>query len=339
VTKPAGSAASEPQPGKRRLRPADVGWTKPATLVDFWELLADPDAVIPFGKIVSAHWLTLPSHDRYSKDLRDQAYVAERAMRERFERQYGRIQNSYFCRNVRGGCVLVEMNHDDGRGVVRKLFTSLGGGAMELVLLLGDTENVVGDAVAAFARKKSRQVWRIRDLSDAAYATATRLLSAADAWSGLADEAARKAALDGARAAFATTRQEADVMIQRAARFRYFGGVQIGAVLALAVCATVGWLNARYWSGVANTAALTGATVFGVLGAVASVFQRTSSGRLFVDYKAPRWQTIMIAGLRPFVGAVLGLVSQFALVAVVLASLQNTTVSSTSFGFFALVGF
>jgi len=312
-------------------------------LVDFWDLLADPAAIIPFGKIVSVHWLTLPGKDPSGKgvastNLRDEAHEAERAMRERFEQQQGLIQNSYFCRNVAGGCVLVE-DRNDGRGVVRKLFTSLRGGAMELVLLLGDTENVVGDAVAAFARKGSRQLWRIRDLSDAAYATATRLLSVADGWTGLQDDAARKAALDGARAAFATTRLEADVMIQRAARFRYFGGVLIGAVWALAVCATVSWLNARYWSGVVNTAALTGGTVFGVLGAVASVFQRTSTGRLFVDYKAPRWQTRMIAGLRPFVGAVLGLVSQFALVAVVLASLQTTTVSSTSFGFFALVGF
>jgi hypothetical protein len=225
-----------------------------------------------------------------------------------------------------------------GHGTVRALFSSMSTGSTDLALMMGQCSTLLDDAAATFGGPGSRQLPRIRRIGVAAYDTATRVLRAVDIWHVAKNEADRREAVASASTVFTATQRDVETMIQRAARFRYFGGVLAGAALALSLCVLVSWLNARLWSATVSTAALAAATVFGVLGAVASVFQRTATGRLVVDYLAPRWQIWAIAALRPFIGAVLGLVSQFALIAA-LSGNQSGAARPMSFEVFALVGF
>lgn len=317
------------------LTPADFGWSGPNRYRDFWDLLADPDGRVPFPQIVSAHWETLSRTDR--PDLRDEAYAAERAMLRRFESQQGQIQSLYFCERTAGGCVLVERDRADGRGKVCTLFSSMRTSSTDLALLMGQCETILADAASVFGSRKSNQLPRIRWIGDAVYNTATRILRAVDKWHDIQDEKIRERAVADARAVVLATRQGAESLFQRAARFRYFGGVLAGAVLALTVCVAISCLNARLWSATVSTPALAAATVFGVLGAVTSVFRRTATGLLDIDYLTPRLHLRALAALHPAIGAVLGLVSQFALLTAL--SANQLDARGRPFELFALIGF
>jgi hypothetical protein len=325
------TASQRPAP----LTPADFGWSGPNRYRDFWDLLADPDGRVPFPQIVSAHWETLSREDR--PDLRDEAYTAERAMLRRFESQQGRIQNLYFCATTAGGCALVEQDRGDGRGTVCTLFSSMRTSSTDLALLMGQCETTLADAASIFGSRRSNQLPRIRWIGDAVYNTATRILRAVDKWHVAEDETTRERAVADARAVVLATQQGVEPLFQRAARFRYFGGVLAGAVLALAACVLISCLNARLWSATVSTPALAAATVFGVLGAVTSVFQRTANGLLDIDYLTPRWHLRALAALHPMIGAVLGLVSQFALITAL--SANQFDAQRRPFELFALIGF
>ena len=67
------------------------------------------------------------------------------------------------------------------------------------------------------------------------------------------------------------------------------------------------------------------------------MFQRISTGKSVLDFNASRWQLGALGALRPFVGAIFGTVTQFALASGLLGTTNVPT--TTSFGVFALIGF
>jgi hypothetical protein len=339
TTEPAEPPVTAPVPDgpPTTCTPADFGWAGQPRYFDYWDLLCDPDALVPFGKVVSAHFETI----RQNGDLRQEALVAERALRRRFEQQQGRIQNSFYCSMIRAGAALTEREVGAGSDATatRRLHTVLNSPVATLVRLESDCSILADQALAAFG-DRPKQLPQMRVTTDAVYSVMTRVLSAADVCAtAQALPADKQAALEAARDEYEAVRLRVWAVIQRQCRFTYFLGVLIGSAVALVLAACLGLVVAHNWSTVVSTPAVVSATVFGVLGAVTSVFQRMSTGRLLLDFNASRTQMILLGALRPFVGAVLGLVVQFALIGGLFVSAPRTETPAASFGFFALIGF
>lgn len=312
--------------------PATLGWTGPVRLPDLWSLVTDPRARVGFGKVVLAH--DVP---RTHPEVTDEALFLERLLRERFEAQQGTIENSYFCAQLCGGCALVEQVGPGG-AVDRRLHTVLNSEVGDLVSMESECVLAVDQAASALCR--APQADSLRMASDAVYSAMTRVLTAADLWADpTAAHDARLSALGAARAevdqAFARVR----ATIQRQARFVYFQGTLLGAALTVLVAVVLGMLADRYWRGEVSAPALIGSTIFGALGAVVSVFQRMSTGALLLDFNASRAQLVWLGSLRPAIGAIFGVVVQFALVGGLLGSLSAGRSTGAPFGLFALIGF
>jgi hypothetical protein len=317
---------------QRPTGPRELGWTEPVRLPDLWDLVTDPRARVGFGKVVLAH--DVP---RTNPEVTAEALFLERLLRERFEQQNGAIQNSYFCSHLRGGCALVE-RVDADQHVDRRLHTVLNSEVGDLVGMEGECVLAVEQSTAALCRPSLAD--SLRMASDAVYSAMTRVLTAADQWADpTVGHDARLAGLGAARTevdqAFARVR----ATIQRQARFVYFQGTLIGALLTVVVAVGLGFLAARYWRGEVSAPALIGSTVFGALGAVVSVFQRISTGALLLDFNASRAQLVWLGSLRPAIGSIFGVVVQFALVGGLLGSLSAGHPAGVPFGLFALVGF
>jgi hypothetical protein len=90
---------------------------------------------------------------------------------------------------------------------------------------------------------------------------------------------------------------------QRKSQAHYARGMLLGAVAILVLCALVGglfaWLDAPAWYGVALPA--------GAAGALVSVLQRMTSGRLQLDVHAAPKMTLAYGALRPVIGGILGM--------------------------------
>lgn len=315
--------------------PADLGWPGRCRLPVLWDLATNPEARVTFGKVVLAYDLAKPG-----SDVRDEALVLFRALQERFEQQHGAIENSYFCTHVRGGCALVERIVGSGPDalVERRLHTVLNSPVTDLVTLEADCVLLADEANAALVRRA--QLPALRAVSDAVYSAMTRVLAAADRW---ADPATpnedRLAILATAKADYAAASQRVRATIQRHARFVYFQGTLLGALATMVLCVGVGVAAAAWWTAVVSTPALVASAVFGALGAVASVFQRISAGRLVLDYHTSPGQLVWLGSLRPLVGAVFGAVVQFALVGGLLGPAGEGRAPDAAFGLFVLIGF
>jgi hypothetical protein len=318
------------------LTAADFGWHGGEHYPDFWDLLRDRRSIVPFGKVVSAHRETL----RQEGALREEALAAERALRRKFEQQQGPIQNSFYCSMITGGAALTEQPAPGGPGQPGRprLHTVLSSPVVELVQLDSDCGVLAEQAGSAFS--EPRQLGQLRLAMEIVYSVMTRVLAAADSCGRPGSRPAdQHASIAAAVAEYDSARRRIGAVIQRQARFTYFQGVLLGSSVALAICALAGLVGAHNWPSVVNTPAMLGAGVFGVLGAVTSVFQRMSSGQLLLDFNASRGQLILLGSARPFVGAVLGLVVQFALVGGFFAAAPRADSPTSSFGFFALAGF
>lgn len=289
--------------------PADFGWTERPRVSALWDPLLDDGARVTLGMVASAHHLGA-THER--QEVRDEARLLKRHLRAKFERQHGPIRNSYFCQHLPGGIALTEdpvalhtvLNSDDDR----------------LVALEADAHALAHQVQTAFGGRQ-------HPLVDGIYSAMTRVLAAADATT---DEA-----LAAAETEIDHLRKRVRVAIQRQARFVYFQGALYGTAVAVLVCVVLGMASARYWADHVDTGALVASALFGALGAVVSVFQRISTGRLTLDFNASRGQLLSLGGLRPLVGAVFGVVAQFALG----AGLFGVAQAPTAVGVFALIGF
>jgi hypothetical protein len=119
---------------------------------------------------------------------------------------------------------------------------------------------------------------------------------------------------------------------QRSAQERYALGMSLGMAALLAVCAMLGGVFA-----LADVPAWTGvAFLSGGIGAVLSVLQRMTTGRLQLDYHAGPQMLRILGGVRPFVGAVFGI----ALFAFLEGDwLSSFTTPSSPLAFYAALGF
>ncbi|HEU4424274.1 MAG TPA: hypothetical protein VFR67_17235 [Pilimelia sp.] len=274
--------------------------------------------------------------------LRAEARVAERALRRKFVEQEGVIQSSSFCERVVGGVALTERVEHNGRSefVSRRLHTVLNSGAPELVALEAKCGTLADSAVTAFCGRPAL-LRQLRTSTDIVFSVMTRVLRAANELAATPppDRPRRAELLRMAETEYAHARKHIGAAIQRQARFTYFQGTLLGAVLTILSCAALGLASQHWWSSVMSPAAFVASIVFGALGAVTSVFQRMSTGQLVLDFTTSRWQMVALGAFRPFVGAVFGAIVYFGLVGGVLGPGATTANPAAVVGFSAITGF
>jgi hypothetical protein len=312
--------------GDAPLSPADFGWTDQVRLPQLWEPLLEAKARVSLGAVASAHHIA--STRTHSSEVREEARLLRRLLRSKFE-QRGAIANSYFCRNLPGGIVLIERSDKNPTD----LQTVLNSENDRLVALEADCHALVHETRVAFSKPGDQ----LRPLLDAVYSAMTRVLAAADLAAAPEQDGVRlAAALAAAEREVEHVGTRVRVAIQRQARFVYFQGALFGTVAAVVVCVVLGLVGARVWAEYVGTAALVAATLFGALGAVVSVFQRISTGNLTLDFNASTRQLLLLGSLRPMVGAIFGAVAHFGLGAGLLGATDRPV---ATVGVFAIVGF
>lgn len=311
--------------GQPERTPADLGWAGQPR-VPLWDPLRHDDARVTLGMVVQAHHLSVsPDQD---EEVRQEAELLERLLLAKFERQCGPIHNSYLCRHARGGAAIV--------GPDRELHTVLRTATARLVVLEADCQALAHQTRETFSDSRGRLNQR-RPLTDAIYSAMTRVLTAADLTEKATTDGQRDEALAAAEKEVEHVTTRVRTAIQRQARFVYFQGALVGTVGTIALSVLLGVLGARFWSAHLSVAALVAATLFGALGAVVSVFQRISTGRLTLDFNASAWQLRSLGALRPLVGAIFGTVAQFTLSSGLFGATNAPT--TNAFGVFALIGF
>jgi hypothetical protein len=223
----------------------------------------------------------------------------------------------------------------------RELHTALNTSSESLQTMELKCKALVNDSVTAFGVRNTAR----RDLqytTNLAYEAMASVLYAADVVEDPNKTRKEKAsALVAAGSAVDAGADRIQVLIQRQARFAYFTWALIGAAATLAAIVGTGFLVAHNWSNHIDTSALMVATLLGMFGALTSVFQRITTGKLLLDFTAPRYQLRLLGSVRPFIGALFGCVAYFAVVAGLLTSGQSASNSARtiSLGFFAVVGF
>jgi hypothetical protein len=123
------------------------------------------------------------------------------------------------------------------------------------------------------------------------------------------------------------------VAAQRTAQSRYWRGTLYGAAALAALCAILGLIF--WWRGV--DAAYGIALLTGGLGAMVSLLQRMSSGKLTLDIDASRDLLEVFGAMRPFIGAVFGLAVMALLLGGLIPAIEVP--SDQKLAFFAGVGF
>jgi hypothetical protein len=330
------AAAVPPDAGEKTLTPADFGWAEGVKLPDLWDQLTEPRTPVSFAMLVRAR-----QHSRDPR-LRTEARLAERALRRKFFDQEGPVQSASFCERIVGGCALTE-RVEQRRGhefVSRRLHTVLNSSAPELMALEAKCGTLADNAVTAFCGRPS-MLRQLRTSTDMIFSVMTRVLRAANelAADPPPERARRAELLRIAENEYAHASKHISAAIQRQARFTYFQGTLLGAVLTVAVCAALGVTSHQWWSSVVSAPAFVASIVFGALGAVTSVFQRMSTGQLVLDFTTSRWQMITLGGVRPFVGAIFGAIVYFGLVGGVLGPGAATASPASVVGFSAITGF
>ena len=120
---------------------------------------------------------------------------------------------------------------------------------------------------------------------------------------------------------------------QRTAQSRYWRGTLVGAGILALLSLVVG---AIFWQ-LGVDAAYGVALPAGGLGAMISVLQRMSSGKLVLDYEAGRDLLEVFGAVRPFIGAVFGLAVMALLLGGLVPAIEIPT--DQMLAFFAGVGF
>ena len=126
-----------------------------------------------------------------------------------------------------------------------------------------------------------------------------------------------------------------------AARFLYFWGMLIGAVIAGAFAVLIALIAAASFDVIkldsTSTRFFFACYTAGALGAIVSVLTRMRSDRFALDYEVGRMPAFWLGSFRPFIGAIFGLVVYFALQSE-LVQLQKP-VETKAFFFFAFLAF
>ncbi len=142
-----------------------------------------------------------------------------------------------------------------------------------------------------------------------------------------------KANLANYRAELAGAQKRLREAAQRTAQSRYWHGTLIGVCLLTVICAVIGGI---FWSEGAS-AAYAIAIPAGGLGAIVSLLQRMSSGKLVLDIDASRDLLEVFGAVRPFIGAVFGIAITALFAGGLLPAIDVP--SGQELGFYAGVGF
>jgi hypothetical protein len=142
-----------------------------------------------------------------------------------------------------------------------------------------------------------------------------------------------EARIGGLRLELQSARHRFKQAAQRVAQGRYWQGTMVGALLLTLLCVLIGLVF--WWRGV--DAAYGVALPAGGLGAMVSVLQRMSSGKLVLDIDAGRDLIEAFGAVRPFIGAIFGV----ALMALLLGGLVPAIEipAGEELAFFAGLGF
>lgn len=311
---------------------------------------------VSFAHIAKAWWIRNDPAERAGKEDERVSQLLEHLAREKFANDHGGIHQVFWHKKPWAGCALTGdgwvhsfMNSDDAElnfyaNKVHQLCRDAHR-TFDLAARPGNATEGGNHTVAQIFHRHSSPGKAKPDLNESAemlYSVLTRVISAA---SVLEDEHATQQQKDGALAAVKTewevVRSSVEGMIQRQARFEYFEGVGLGALVTIPVLAVGGWLAARYGgSYLGKPGAFAAAIIGGAAGAVISVTQRLTAGNLQLDFTAPKYQKIALGALRPIVGAVFVAVVYFAIVGGMLGIEERTgTNASSAVAFFAVAGF
>lgn len=271
----------------------------------------------------------------------------EMKARRKFSKEHGDIEREYWSEEPLAGCALT------GDGCVHSVMNSAD---PELVLyeaavhqLCRDArrafETAVGQAKKAAGRQDKKADRNLKEIGEMLYVVLARMIVAA---SVLEKEKATQREKDDAfaslRAEWKTACANVKEMIQRQARFEYFEGIGLGALITIPILAWAGYAAVHYginqFSEPGEPGSFTAAIIGGAAGAVISVTQRMTTNSLMLDFTAPKWQKKALGMLRPLVGAVFGAVVYFALVGGLVAVHAKTGKdASVALAFFAVAGF
>jgi hypothetical protein len=275
--------------------------------------------------------------------------VLEYLARKRFAASHRQIEKDYWTKSPFAGCALT------GDGWVHSVMNT---DDAELVLYENAIHQLCRDAHRTFEKsapsrgadggrwhqRESRSTKAAKDLEEIGqmlYGVLARVLSTAvvlearDATPRRKDEA-----LAAVRVEWQAVQRVVEDLIQRQARFEYFQGMGIGALLVIPSLLVLGLrLPNISEDPFGQRASITAALIGGATGAIISVTQRTNAKTLVIDFTAPKYQKIILGALRPLVGAVFAGVVYFVFVSGLLAVEARPDELSKALAFFAVVGF
>ena len=296
---------------------------------------------VSFDHIAKAWWFgNDPSKPTADKEKRERvSQFLEFLARKEFTKKHGSILRDYWSEKPFAACALT------ADGQVHSVMNITD---PELVLYEDHVHQLCRDAHRTFkaAAHPSRKAEKdLAEVGEMLYVVLTRVIFTAEALEDKTKEQhERDEALAAVRIAWKVVRASVEGMIQRQARFEYFEGVGLGALLTIPALAFAGWMAVHYGanqlSEPSEPGSLTAAIIGGAAGAVISVTQRMTANTLMLDFRASKKQKIALGMLRPLVGAVFGAVVYFAMVGGLLAVNAKTGKdASIALAFFAVAGF
>ncbi len=264
---------------------------------------------------------------------RDISHFLETAARDTFARQGVHLQTEYWSSRDLGVCAL---------STEGELFSLLNTFDLELVSLEDEILQMNRDAQEAFRHDRRGRLNAAATL----FPALARLLATADAMAAAREPhngspTNAEAALSALRGLMKVARKRVSGMIQRQARFEYFQGALIGALITISMISGLALLSSAYWPQHISTPGFVAATIAGSIGAIVSVTQRMARNTLVLDYTASPFQKKFLGGIRALMGSVFGAIIYFALLGGFLTMNTSGPTRSTpaTFAFFAIAGF
>ena len=232
--------------------------------------------------------------DRESKQAEFQAMLAEFATRE------GQLTSQFWCRNVRGATVLTNRDRLFSAGDPYKATADL-----PLARLVGRTDTLarlVEEQLVGPARRTSLEFL---------YALETNALGCMDELASepqLSPDAAsnlREVTEAKFRTDLAIIEDYVAAAAQRRAQLTYLQGMLLVVMATFAASAGIAWVTLGSRDLLAGTELVPAALFLGSLGAVVSVMQRLTQGKLRIRLEAGLTAVRLLGFFRPFVGSIL----------------------------------
>jgi hypothetical protein len=258
---------------------------------------AGPEPPVTFSELVYTHYVWW--HEERNGGASEQATADYHHMLRRFEREHGRVVQSFWCSHVESGVALTERPRRFGRSGFT-LHRETDWATKRFPEIASQLHRC--DELAIKARTVLTGV-RQRICLHLVAVAAGHLLSLVDTASSPQSTAERRAALKEEQEAVARAERYFRAAANGQAEIIYFAGM---VVVALVVSlAALLFLHFEWRVGVA-------ALVAGAIGAVVSVIQRINARSFHVDYDVGRWYAFFLGGLRPLIGGAFAVALAFA---------------------------